>query len=55
MTEKDQVYQCRICGNVVQVINGGQGHLSCCGQPMEVLVNDVAGCEEGQTFEEKDN
>lgn len=55
MTEKDQIYQCRICGNVVQILNGAEGQLSCCGQPMELLVKDADGRSEGHTFEELDN
>lgn len=55
MAEKDQVYHCRICGNIVQVLCGGQGQLVCCGQPMELMVNDVAGGPEGHTFEEESN
>jgi len=52
MAEKNEVYRCRICGNVVQVLNGGQGQLSCCGQPMELLSDNANGKEEGHTFEE---
>lgn len=36
MTEKGQIYKCEICGNVVQVIEEGEGELVCCGQPMEL-------------------
>jgi len=53
---KNEIDRCRICGNVVQVLNGGQGQLSCCGQPTEILSDDANGREEGYTFEElKDN
>ncbi len=55
MAKKNQIYQCRICGSVVQVLNGGYGQLVCCGQPMELLVNDAAGSAEGHTFEEENN
>ena len=37
MTEKLQVYKCRICGNIVNVLHSGVGQLVCCGQPMELL------------------
>jgi superoxide reductase len=37
MAQKGEVYRCNICGNVVEVKQGGQGELVCCGQPMELL------------------
>jgi len=36
MTEINQVYKCKICGNVIKVIQNGVGMLVCCGQPMEL-------------------
>ena len=36
MTELKQVYKCEICGNVVEIVHGGQGELVCCGQPMKL-------------------
>jgi superoxide reductase len=36
MTEKNQVYKCELCGNIVEVLHGGEGELVCCGQPMEL-------------------
>lgn len=38
MTEKLQVYRCKICGNIITVLHAGVGQLVCCGQPMELLV-----------------
>jgi superoxide reductase len=35
MTKKNDIYVCRICGNVIKVIEAGAGTLVCCGQPME--------------------
>ena len=35
MTIKLQIYKCQICGNVVQVLNEGDGNLVCCGKEME--------------------
>ena len=29
MAEKLQVYKCEICGNIVEVLNGGVGELVC--------------------------
>ena len=37
MTEINQIYQCPICGNIVEVLHAGEGQLVCCGQPMELL------------------
>ena len=37
MAERYEVYKCEICGNVVEVLHGGKGHLVCCGQPMKLM------------------
>ena len=37
MTIKLQIYKCSICGNVVQILNDGDGNLICCGKEMELL------------------
>ena len=37
MTERNQVYKCNICGNIVEVLHAGGGTLVCCGQDMELL------------------
>ncbi len=29
-----EVYKCELCGNVVELLHGGEGELVCCGQPM---------------------
>ncbi len=29
-----EVYVCEMCGNIVEVLEGGDGELVCCGQPM---------------------
>ncbi|PIV51590.1 hypothetical protein CO115_05310 [Candidatus Falkowbacteria bacterium CG_4_9_14_3_um_filter_36_9] len=39
MTKINQIYKCNICGNAVKVLETGAGKLVCCGQPME-LIND---------------
>ena len=41
-TKKMQVYQCEICGNIVEVLHEGAGELVCCGQPMTLLVEKTA-------------
>lgn len=37
MTEKLELYKCKVCGNMIQVIMDGAGELVCCGEPMELL------------------
>jgi len=37
MTELNQIYRCKVCGNIVVVLHAGAGQLVCCGQPMELL------------------
>lgn len=37
MMERNQIYRCTICGNIVEVVNAAKGTLSCCGQPMKLM------------------
>ena len=37
MTKMYEIYKCKICGNIVEVLHTGVGQLVCCGQPMELL------------------
>jgi len=37
MAEKLEVYKCEACGNIVEVLHGGDGELVCCGSPMKLL------------------
>ena len=47
MAEKLQVYKCEVCGNIVEVLHGGDGELVCCGQPMTLLTaNTVDAAKE---------
>ncbi len=41
MAENLQVYKCTICSNIVEVVHGGPGTLSCCGQPMKLIVENT--------------
>jgi len=34
------VYQCELCGNIVEVLHAGGGELVCCGQPMTSLAEN---------------
>jgi len=57
MTERNQVYKCDICGNIVEVIHAGKGQLVCCGQPMtpmELKVTEEGGYEKHLPVVEKD-
>jgi superoxide reductase len=42
MAEKLQIYRCAACGNIVEVLHGGDGELVCCGEPMKNLVAKTA-------------
>jgi superoxide reductase len=48
MAEKNQVYKCTMCGNIVEVLEGGNGKLSCCGQLMALLKEDEAKAVKGK-------
>ena len=41
MAERNQVYKCELCGNIVEVLHGGKGELVCCGQPMKLLTENT--------------
>jgi superoxide reductase len=38
MIQKKQIYKCKTCGNMVEVLRVGGGQLVCCGAPMELQV-----------------
>jgi superoxide reductase len=37
MPERLEVYKCEVCGNIVEVLHGGEGSLVCCGADMSRL------------------
>lgn len=37
MAEKMEVYKCEVCGNIVEVLHGGDGELVCCGEAMKLF------------------
>jgi len=47
MAAKIEVYKCMVCGNIVEVVHGGDGEMTCCGQPMKKLIAKNAA-EEGK-------
>ena len=40
MTNVGELYVCKICGNAVEGVVAGAGRLVCCGQPMELVVDE---------------
>ena len=42
MAKKLEIYKCMACGNIVEVLHGGDGELVCCGQPMKNLIAKTA-------------
>lgn len=55
MTKIKQIYKCKICGNIVEVLHAGAGQLVCCGQPMELQLekNKEEGLEKHLPVVEK--
>ena len=41
MAERLQIYKCDKCGNIVEVLHGGEGELVCCGEPMKLFVENT--------------
>ncbi len=41
MAQQHEVYKCDLCGNIVEVLHGGVGELVCCGQPMNLMVENT--------------
>ena len=42
MAERKQIYKCELCGNIVEVLDGNDGTLVCCGQNMTLLEEKTA-------------
>jgi superoxide reductase len=41
MTKINEIYQCGICGNITEVLHPSGGTLACCGQSMNLLVENA--------------
>lgn len=41
MTEKNQIYKCEICGNIIEILHEGSNSLVCCGQQMILLKENI--------------
>ena len=48
MTEQLQIYKCNVCGNIIEVINPGNGSLVCCSLPMELLKEQTDDKQSGE-------
>lgn len=42
MAKRLEIYKCMACGNIVEVLDGGDGELVCCGTPMKRLAASTA-------------
>jgi superoxide reductase len=42
MAKQLEVYKCELCGNIVEVVHGGDGDLVCCGEKMKLLEEKTA-------------
>jgi superoxide reductase len=58
MAKQKEVYECEVCGNIVEVLHGGPGALVCCGKNMvlfEENTTDAATEKHVPVIEKKDN
>jgi superoxide reductase len=39
--ERLNIYKCEVCGNIVEVMHVGGGTLTCCNQPMKLLMDNT--------------
>lgn len=37
MVKTDEIYRCKICGNIVSVVEGHDIEIHCCGMPMNLM------------------
>lgn len=41
MTTRNEIYKCGVCGNITTVMHASGGTLSCCGQPMNRMNENI--------------
>jgi superoxide reductase len=41
MTNRNEIYKCSVCGNIVEVLHAGAGKLVCCEQPMKLMTENT--------------
>ncbi|NQT49544.1 desulfoferrodoxin [Candidatus Kuenenbacteria bacterium] len=46
MTQLNAIYKCNVCGNIVAMVHGAQGILVCCGQNMELKLENTEDAAE---------
>lgn len=47
MTKDNEAYKCTLCGNIAEILHTGAGDMSCCGSPMDLVVeNSVDAAQE---------
>tara|TARA_Y100000310_G_C20606720_1_gene775879 strand:+ start:832 stop:1215 length:384 start_codon:yes stop_codon:yes gene_type:complete len=46
MVKQDELYRCKLCGNIISIIHAGGGTLACCGNEM-VLLEEKSKEQEG--------
>lgn len=42
MSQRNSVYRCSVCGNIVEVLHAGSNNLACCGQAINLLPESTA-------------
>lgn len=42
MAQRLEIYKCERCGNIIEVLHGGPGELSCCDEPMVLMEENNA-------------
>lgn len=55
MTQKLEIYKCEVCGNMVEMVHGGDGELVCCGQPMKLFVENTVDAAREKHVPVKEN
>jgi superoxide reductase len=50
MARRLEICKCYVCGNVVEVVHGGDGTLWCCGRPMSVFSERTVDHEDEEYF-----
>jgi len=41
LAKRLEIYKCEECGNIVEMVNGGEGELVCCGAPMKLMTENI--------------
>ncbi len=41
MAKELEIFKCEICGNIVELVHGGVGELSCCDEPMKQMIENT--------------